>query len=109
MYSSGLWSLTIGPGGQRGRRRDFRGMRGQAAGRDVLALEFVLIALDLLLLAVHEADVVAEIEVQILVAVARKLLLDGLELEQQVVAEGADEAQARILRAAEFVDERAQD
>ena len=34
-------------------------------------------------------DVVAEEEVQVFVAVARQLLVDGLELEKQVVAERA--------------------
>src|SRR5208283_1446634 len=53
--------------------------------------------------------VVAEIEVEILVAVARQALLNGLELEQKVVAKGADQAEARIAEAAEFLDERAQD
>ena len=64
----------------------------QASGGDAVALEIVLEALDLLLLAIHEPDVVAEKQVQILVAVARQLLLDRLELEQQVVAEGAHQA-----------------
>ena len=70
--------------------------------------EIVLVALDLLLLAIHEPDVVAEEQVQILVAVARQLLLDRLELEQQVVAERAHQAQPRILLAAELLDQRAQ-
>ncbi len=41
-------------------------------------------------------------------AVARQPLLDGLELEEQIVAEGADQAQAEVFGAAEFVDEQAQ-
>ena len=57
--------------------------------------KLVLVALDLLFLAVHEPDVVAEEQVQVLVAGARQLLFDGLELEQQVVAERADQRQAR--------------
>ena len=89
-------------------RRDFFGVARQARGGDAVAREIVLVALDLLLLAVHEPDVVAQEQVQVLVAVARQFLFDGLELEQQVVAERADQAQARILFAAELLDERAQ-
>ena len=45
---------------------------------------------------------------QILDAVARKLQFDRLELEQQIVAERADQREARGKRMAEFVDQRAQ-
>ena len=62
-----------------------------------LALEIVLVALDLLLLAIHEIDVVAEKEMQILVAVPRQLQLDRIELEQQIVSERADQREPRIL------------
>ena len=109
MYSSGVWSL-----------RDRAAARACVGGataapsrfrprvRHAVALELVLVALDLLLLAIHVPDLVAEEEVQIFVAVARQLLFDRLELEQQVVAEGADQPEAGILFAAELFDQRAQ-
>ena len=73
-----------------------------------VAREVVAVALDLLLLTIHEPDVVAEEQVQVLVAVAGQLLLDRLELEQQVVPEGADQAQPRIFLAAKFLDQQPQ-
>ena len=109
MYSSGVWSETIGAGrALAARAARLRASRGRPAVETSPLVEIVAVALDLLLLAVHEADVVAEEQVQVLVAVARQLLLDRLELKQQVVAESAHQAQARILFAAEFVDQRAQ-
>ena len=97
MYSSGVWSETIGPAARLGRLRLGAPSRGRPAVETSPRVEVVLVALDLLLLAIHEPDVVAEEQMQVLVAVARQLLFDGLELEQQVVAEGADQAEARIL------------
>jgi hypothetical protein len=103
MYSSGVWSLTMGTGsagfggGSAPRRAPGRNRGDFARARNRT------VALDLLLLAVHEPDVVAEEQVQVLVAVARQLLFDRLELEQQVVAESAEKAEPRILLAAEFV------
>jgi len=41
-------------------------------------------------------------------AVAWQFLFDRLELEQQVVAEGAHQAETRIFRAAKLLNERAQ-
>ena len=106
-----LFGRVVGLDGRRlalRRRSDPCRATREAAGGQALALELVAEALHLLFLAIHVPDVVAEVEVQILVAVARQLLFDGLELEQQIVAEGADQAQTRILFAAEFVDQRAQ-
>ena len=77
-----------------GRLRRVGGAR-QAVGGDIAAREIVLVALDLLLLAIHEINVVAEEQMQILHVVARQLQLDGIELEQQIVAEGADQREAR--------------
>ena len=108
MYSSGWWSETMGPRGAAERRPTSAPSRAMPRGGNFAAREFVAEALDLLRLAIHEPDVVAQEQVQVLVAVARQLALDGLELEQQVVAEGADQPQARILLAAEFLDQRAQ-
>ena len=89
-----------------------RGHRGaialQPARGNALAREIEAIAFHLLLLAVHEPDVVAKEEVQVLMAGARQLLLDRFELEKQVVPEGADQSQARVLFAAKFLDQRAQ-
>src|ERR1039457_6890550 len=65
---------------RRGRRNRFPVAR-QAVRARALALELVLVALHLLLLAVHVPDVVAQKQVQILVSGARQPLLDGLELE----------------------------
>ena len=74
-----------------------------------VALEIVLIALDLFLLAVHQVDVVAQEQMQIFMAIARQLLFDRLELEQQVVAECAGQRQPAVLFVAELFDQRAQD
>jgi hypothetical protein len=65
----------------RGRRRNGLGGALQAQRGQTFALEIVLIALDLFLLAVHQVDVVAKEQVQVLVAVARQLLFDRVELE----------------------------
>ena len=78
-------------------------VRGQIAAREI-----VLEALDLLLLAIHEINVVAQEQVQVLDASARELQLDRIELKQQIVAERAHQRQARGQRMAEFVDEGAQ-
>ena len=83
-------------------------VRGQACGGEFAAREIVLEALDLLLLAIHEVDVVAEEEVQVFHVVARQLQLDGIELKQQIVAEGADQRQPRRERMMEFIEQRAQ-
>ena len=65
------------------------GCCGMARVEIVAASEVVPVALDLLLLAIHEVDVVAKKQVQVLVPGARELFLDGLELEQQIVSERA--------------------
>jgi sRNA-binding carbon storage regulator CsrA len=56
---------------------------------------------------IHEVDVIAEKQVQILVAAARQLLFDRLELKQQIVTEGANQGQPRILRMTKLLDQRA--
>ncbi len=85
------------------RRRDFGGFARKAAGRFAVALEIVLVTVDLLALAIHEEDVVAEEQVQVLVTAARERLFDRLELEQQVVAERAHQREVRIADAAELL------
>jgi len=84
---------TDGRGGKHGCGRNLRGFVRKAAGGQRAVREIVLAALNLLLLAVHEVDVVAKVEMEILVAVARQTLLNGLELEQKVIAEGADQTE----------------
>ena len=74
-------------------------------GRARRAAKSYWIALDQLLLAIHEVDVVAEEEVKVFVSVARQPQLDRIELEQQVVAEGADQRQPRILRIPKLLDQ----
>ena len=91
------------------RRRHRLALAIERQRRDAVRLKIVLIPLDLLLLAIHEVDVVAEEQVHVLVPAARQLLLDRLELEQQIVAECADQRQARILGIPELLDQRAQD
>jgi hypothetical protein len=81
MYSSGVWSETIGPGSRAGGGGTGSAVRSRPSVDEALALEIVLIVFDLLLLAVHQVEVVAKKQVQVLVAVARQLLFDGLELE----------------------------
>ena len=70
--------------------------------------KFVTKALDLLLLAIHVVNVVAEKELQILHPVARKLQMDGIELEQQIVSKRAHQREPGVLIALEFADQRAQ-
>ena len=72
------------------------------------AREIELVALDLLLLAIHEIDVVAEEQVQVLDVVARQLGLDRIEVEQQIVAERAHQREPRRQRIVKFVQQRAQ-
>ena len=67
--------------------------------------EIVAEPLDPFLLAIHVIDVVAEKQVQVLVALSRELQLDGIELEQQVVAECAHQREPRVVLTAEFVDQ----
>ena len=62
------------------------------------------VALDLLLLAIHEVDVVAQEQVQILDARARKLELDRIELEQQIVAERTHQGEPRRQGCVKLVD-----
>src|SRR6185369_2532580 len=76
--------------------------------RDAFEFEIPLVMLDLLLLAVHGVNVVAEEQVQVFVAAAGQFLFDWLELEKQVEPERADQRQPRILGMAELLDERAQ-
>jgi hypothetical protein len=91
MYSSGVWSLVTGAGAMRfGLRIPRRGAR-LSGGRQFSPREIVAIALDLFLLAIHEIDVVAEVQVQILHARARQLHADRIELEQEIVSERADQ------------------
>src|SRR3982751_5948585 len=100
MYSSGAWSETMSGEvavvewrvAARGSGFALNRRGGQAILRELVGE-----ALDLLLLAVHEVDVVAEEEVQVLLVLALQLQVDGVELEQQIVAEGADEGEARVL------------
>ena len=100
-----MWSLVIGPRSPGTGGAIVRAVTRQSARARTLALEFVLEALDLLFLAIHVPDVVAQKQVQILVAGARQLLFDRLELEQQIVAESSHQAQPRILFAAELLDQ----
>ena len=83
--------------------RSFQTLRGQT-----VALEVVLEPLDLFLLAVHVVDVVAKKQVQGLLAVSRQLQLDRIELEQQIVAESANDRESRVLDGVEILDQRAQ-
>ena len=96
-----------------GRLRGHRGNRVAGAfqghGGEAVFFEVVLVALDPLPLAIHEADVVAQVEVQVLRAGAGQAELDGIELEQQVVSESAHQGQARIAHGTELLGQRAQD
>src|SRR5439155_175822 len=77
-----------------GRVLHYRGGARQPLSTDIAAGELVAETLDLLFLAIHVPDVVAQVEVQVPVALARQLLFDGLELEEQVVTESAHQAEA---------------
>jgi len=75
-----LFRAVIGndrAGRRRRRRRDLRGVAGQSACGNTFALEVVLVALHLFLLTIHEPDVVAQEEVQVLMAVAWQFLSIG--------------------------------
>jgi hypothetical protein len=91
-----------------GRRGHFLAGARQAQRAQPFEIEVVLEPLDDLLLAVHEADVVAEEQPQVLLLGARQAQADGVELEQQVVAEGPDQGQAGVARVAELLHQRAQ-
>lgn len=82
--------------------------RSSASVERLVALELELVAGDLLLLAVHEPDVVAEEEVQVLGAGAGEFFIDGLELEEEVVAESAGEGEVGLLGVAELVHQGAE-
>ena len=71
----------MGPGSRAGGGGIGSAVRSRPSVDESLALEIVLIALDLFLLAVHQVDVVAKKQVQVLMAVARQFFFDGLELE----------------------------
>ena len=88
--------------------REPLGRAGDALRGRFAARKIVLEALDLLLLAIHEVNVVAEKQVQVLDAGPRQLYLNRIELKQQVVAKGPDQRQAGSNRMAEFVDQRAE-
>jgi len=79
--------------------------RSRASVETPVELEIPLVALGLLLLAIHGVNLVAEEQVQVLVAAARQFFFDGLELEKKVEPERADQRQPGILGMAEFLDD----
>lgn len=89
--------------------RNGGGFAGETLGGLAQEGEVVLVALDDFALAVHEVDVVTEEEVEVLLFAAGELEFDGVELEEEVVAEGADEGEAVVLGVAELLDEGAED
>src|SRR5262249_2573603 len=97
-----------GTGRALARRGYFCAVALQSTSGNLAAREIVLEALDLFLFAIHEPDVIAKIQVQIFVPAAGVLLFYGLELEEQIVAEGAHQAEARVFLAAKLFNERAQ-
>ena len=98
-----------GAGSALGRWSNLRGIARKAVGGNTLPFEIVLVVVDLLLLEIGEEDIVAEKQVQVFVAGTGQPLDDGIELEQQVVAERAYQAEVRILFLAELFDEAPQD
>src|SRR5689334_6149126 len=91
------------------RRGDLPGPAVQGQGREAFTLKVVLIPLDHFFLAVHEVDVIAEEEVEVLVTVARQSLPDGLELKEKIEPERADKAETGIVEATKLVNKEAQD
>src|ERR1700722_12495989 len=85
------------------RTRHAVGSASQALRRNFAAREIVLEALDLLFLAIHEINVVAEKEAHVFYVVAGKLQFDGVELKQQIVSKGPSKREARRDRVAEFI------
>ena len=67
------------------------GRRSASGGRS--ARKLVGITVDLLLLAIHEVNLVAQEQAQIVAALARELELDRIEAEQEVVAESAHQGE----------------
>src|SRR5215469_820148 len=90
------------------RARDRLGAALEAASRFFAARKIELEALDLLLLPVHEINVVAKEQTQILNVRPRQLLLDGVEAKQQVVSECAGQGQPRRKRMMKLADECAE-
>ena len=91
------------------RRRDGLALALHADGGVGAKGEVVVVADDLFLLAIHEPDLVAEKQMQVLDAFAGQAQSDGVELKKQVEAEGAHQSQVRILGVAELIGEGAQD
>ena len=85
----------MGPSGVFLARFDLCGGAREAAGGFFAAREIELVALDLFLLAIHEIDVVAEEQAQVVHAFARHLDFDGIEAEQEIETEGSDEREPR--------------
>ena len=97
------------PGHRRGPRERARGRRraGQAGGGAAAHLEVGAPPLGYLAAVVHEEQLVGEVEDEIaLVGRARPPRADRLELEREVVAEGAVEPEVRLLGVAEERDQR---
>ena len=80
----------------------------QATGADFAEIEFIAEALDLLALAIHVADVVAEEEMKVFAGFARQPQRDGFELKKQVVTESTGEGEFVVEFAAEFARECAE-
>src|SRR5258708_4068468 len=76
----------------------------QARGSDALASEFIAVAFDAFLLAIHIVNVVAKEQMQIFLSVAWKFKLDRIELKQQIVSEGAHQGQSCVFLGAKFFD-----
>src|SRR5215471_6820970 len=89
--------------------RERLGRALEAARRFFAARKVELEALDLLLLPIHEINVVAEEQAQIVNVRSRQLLLDRIEAEQQVVAESAGQSKARSQRVMKLGNEGAED
>ena len=98
----------MGPGFTNRRARDSFACALETARREVVALEFVAEPLDLLVLAVHVDDVVAEEELEVFAALAWKTQRNRLELEKQIVPERPGESEFIVVLVAEFLRQRAQ-
>src|SRR5207237_6477881 len=100
---------TLGPGGAGfSLRVDRLGRAVESQRRDAIELEIPLVSLGLLLLAIHGVNLVAEEQMQVLVAAARQLFFDRLELKKKIEPECADQREPGILRMPKFLDQRPQ-
>ena len=106
---AGLVVARARHGGGARERTGCRPPAGQAGGGTAARLEVVAAPLGHLAAMVHDDQLVGQVEDEIaLIGGARQARADRLELEREIVAEGAVEPEVRLLGVPEELDQRAQ-